>query len=226
MAHNYAINDDVHHQLQGPQGRAVVKQRSIYTIVTCLPIEADGRPRYRIKSKTENIERVRDRGTDQPARLIRSVRDFGLTKAEVDRDRSRRRFMSLRRQHRMDQSGAGEFLEPHGLAEQIALHQVEPHFIRGNEIGPGLDSLGDDPDAIALGEFDDAAADRLFQPVVGAARDELSIDLEFGEGECFEPHQRRPVGSDIVDRNRDVAKPHFPGDIDHHVQIVDHLGCF
>ena len=58
MAHNYAINDDVHHQLQGPQGRAVVKERSIYTIVTCLPIESDGRPRYRIKSKTENIERV------------------------------------------------------------------------------------------------------------------------------------------------------------------------
>jgi len=58
MAHNFAINDDVHHQLQGPQGRAVVKERSVYTIVTCLPIEADGRPRYRIKSKTENIERV------------------------------------------------------------------------------------------------------------------------------------------------------------------------
>jgi hypothetical protein len=58
MAHNFAINDDVHHQLQGPQGRATVKQRSIYTIVTCLPIEADGRPRYRIKSKTENVERV------------------------------------------------------------------------------------------------------------------------------------------------------------------------
>jgi hypothetical protein len=58
MAHNFAINDDVHHQLQGPQGRAVVKQRSVYTIVTCLPIEADGRPRYRIRSKTENVERV------------------------------------------------------------------------------------------------------------------------------------------------------------------------
>jgi len=58
MAHNFAINDDVHHQLQGPQGRADVKQRSIYTIVTCLPIEADGRPRYRIRSKTDNIERV------------------------------------------------------------------------------------------------------------------------------------------------------------------------
>src|SRR3954465_9682380 len=58
MAHNYAINDDVHHQLQGPQGRAVTKQRSVYTVVSRLPIEADGRPRYRIKSKTENIERV------------------------------------------------------------------------------------------------------------------------------------------------------------------------
>jgi hypothetical protein len=58
MAHSYAINDDVHHQLQGPQGRAVVKQRSVYTIVGRLPIEADGRRRYRIKSKTENIERV------------------------------------------------------------------------------------------------------------------------------------------------------------------------
>ena len=58
MAHNYAINDDVHHQLQGPQGRATVKERSVYTIVSRLPIEADGRPRYRIKSKTQNVERV------------------------------------------------------------------------------------------------------------------------------------------------------------------------
>ena len=41
MAHNFAINDDVHHQQQGPQGRATAKERSVYTIVTCLPIEAD-----------------------------------------------------------------------------------------------------------------------------------------------------------------------------------------
>jgi hypothetical protein len=30
----------------------------IYTIVQLMPIEADGRLRYRIKSKSENIERV------------------------------------------------------------------------------------------------------------------------------------------------------------------------
>jgi hypothetical protein len=58
MAHNFAINEDVHHQLQGPQGRSTLKERSVYTIVARLPMEADRRPRYRIKSKTENIERV------------------------------------------------------------------------------------------------------------------------------------------------------------------------
>jgi hypothetical protein len=58
MAHNFAINDEVLFQLQGPQGRAATKQRNVYTITARLPIEADGRLRYRIKSKTEKIERV------------------------------------------------------------------------------------------------------------------------------------------------------------------------
>jgi hypothetical protein len=53
-----AINDDVHHQAQRPQGRADNAERAVYTIVARLPIEADGRIRYRIKSKTENFERV------------------------------------------------------------------------------------------------------------------------------------------------------------------------
>jgi hypothetical protein len=58
MAHSFAINEDVHHQPQGPQGRTATRERSIYTIVNRLPMESDGRPRYRIKSKTENVERV------------------------------------------------------------------------------------------------------------------------------------------------------------------------
>lgn len=58
MFHHYAINDDVLLQPQGPQGRDVQKQRQVYTITARLPIEADGRPRYRIKSKTEKVERV------------------------------------------------------------------------------------------------------------------------------------------------------------------------
>ena len=58
MSHSYSIDDEVHHQRQGPQGRAMESTRETYTIVRCLPIEQDGRVRYRIKSSTENFERV------------------------------------------------------------------------------------------------------------------------------------------------------------------------
>jgi hypothetical protein len=58
MEHTYHIDDDVLHQFQGPQGRDVVEQSNVYTIIALLPVEADGRPRYRIKSKHENFERV------------------------------------------------------------------------------------------------------------------------------------------------------------------------
>jgi hypothetical protein len=58
MPYNYAINDSVLLQFQGPQWREVLKQRNVYTITPRLPIEADGRPRYRIKCDTEKAERV------------------------------------------------------------------------------------------------------------------------------------------------------------------------
>jgi hypothetical protein len=58
MSHSYSIDDEVHRQRQGPQLRDVIGPREIYTITRCLPIEGDGRVRYRIKSSTENFERV------------------------------------------------------------------------------------------------------------------------------------------------------------------------
>ena len=58
MTHNFAINDDVLHQSQGPQGRIDVDRPNVYTIIKCMPIEADGRLRYRIKSKSQNVERI------------------------------------------------------------------------------------------------------------------------------------------------------------------------
>ena len=58
MPYIFSVNDNVHHQAQRPQGRADNSERVVYTVVACLPIEADGRIRYRIKSKTENFERV------------------------------------------------------------------------------------------------------------------------------------------------------------------------
>ena len=58
MSYAYKLNEAVHHRPQGPQGRAEADQPMIYTIVQRMPIEADGRLRYRIRSKSENIERV------------------------------------------------------------------------------------------------------------------------------------------------------------------------
>jgi hypothetical protein len=58
MPYHYAINDSVLMRFQGPQGREGPKQRNVYTITARLPIEADGRPRYRIKCDTEKVERV------------------------------------------------------------------------------------------------------------------------------------------------------------------------
>ena len=58
MSYAYKLNEDVHHQPQGPQGRAATDRPTVYTIIQRMPIEADGRPRYRIKSTAEKIERV------------------------------------------------------------------------------------------------------------------------------------------------------------------------
>lgn len=60
MSYAYKLNEDVRHQPQGPQGqgRAATERPMIYTIVQHMPIEADGRIRYRIKGKSEKIERV------------------------------------------------------------------------------------------------------------------------------------------------------------------------
>jgi hypothetical protein len=58
MSYAYKLNEHVRHQPQGPQGRAATELPMMYTIVQRMPIEADGRLRYRIKSKSDNIERV------------------------------------------------------------------------------------------------------------------------------------------------------------------------
>lgn len=58
MPFAYNLNEDVHHRRQGPQGRTEAAASTIYTIVRRMPVEADGRLRYRIRSKADNTERV------------------------------------------------------------------------------------------------------------------------------------------------------------------------
>lgn len=58
MSRLFALNDEVHHLAPGPQLRETVRERRVYTIIALLPVEADGRRRYRIRSKVGLIERV------------------------------------------------------------------------------------------------------------------------------------------------------------------------
>ena len=58
MEHAYHIDDHVFRQNDGPQGRGVIAQSNVYTILALLPVEADGRLRYRIKSNEENFQRI------------------------------------------------------------------------------------------------------------------------------------------------------------------------
>lgn len=58
MPYVYKVKDDVRHLGQGPQGRMTVETPTSYRVVQQLPIELDGRVRYRIKSQSENFERV------------------------------------------------------------------------------------------------------------------------------------------------------------------------
>lgn len=58
MPHIYKLRDDVRHLGQGPQGRMSFEKPTVYTVLQQLPVESDGRIRYRIKSQSENFERV------------------------------------------------------------------------------------------------------------------------------------------------------------------------
>jgi hypothetical protein len=58
MEHAYHIDDHVFRQIDGPQSRNVVERSNVYTILALLPVEADGRLRYRVKSNEENFQRI------------------------------------------------------------------------------------------------------------------------------------------------------------------------
>ena len=58
MSHVYKPNSDVRCLAQEPRGRKRVEQTNIYTVIRQMPIEADGRIRYRIRSHADKTERV------------------------------------------------------------------------------------------------------------------------------------------------------------------------
>ena len=58
MSEFFQQDELVQHAPQRPSGRTGIPQFQSYTIVKRMPIEADGRIRYRIRSVDSTIERV------------------------------------------------------------------------------------------------------------------------------------------------------------------------
>src|SRR6266516_3922971 len=102
MSYAYKLDEDVLHQPQGPQGRTATDPPMIYTIVQRMPIEADGRLRYRIKSKSENIlsalrekplkvyevmKRANVVNEEACQSLLLKMRDEGLVKFDIHKGR-------------------------------------------------------------------------------------------------------------------------------------------
>jgi hypothetical protein len=57
LAHQFPISGKVRHSPQGPS-RGKEGQRPSYTVVAHLPIEMDGRVRYRIRNSLDGGERI------------------------------------------------------------------------------------------------------------------------------------------------------------------------
>jgi len=58
MPFAYELNEEVLHRGQGPQGRVILAQPKVYTIVQRLPIEADGRLRAGLKKKLSDFSQL------------------------------------------------------------------------------------------------------------------------------------------------------------------------
>jgi hypothetical protein len=98
------------------------------------------------------------------------------------------RHSSLRHRYRAAQHGPRELLRRHRFREQESLHQIEAHLAHGEKVRPRLDALGHGTCSVSVGDIEDLAADRPLQPVIGAAGDELSIDLELNERKIVKPY--------------------------------------
>ncbi|TMJ60874.1 MAG: hypothetical protein E6G82_09470 [Alphaproteobacteria bacterium] len=78
MAHNFAINTDVHHQLQGPQGRAVIKE--VYqTIRFRLLFQAKWRKRLAFEQSICLVDRAQTGSRSQ------DIAEIGSSSREVVR---------------------------------------------------------------------------------------------------------------------------------------------
>ena len=84
----------------------------------------------------------------------------------------------------------------------------QPKLAQDLELGLGLDALGDDADAQAVGQRDHGLDDRPVRLAVEPGH-ERPVDLDRVEGQVLQVGQRRVAGAEVVEDEPDahVAQP-------------------
>lgn len=95
------------------------------------------------------------------------------------------------------------------------------------QIGPALGAFRYGARAVALRQFDDVTAHRVFQPFIALAGDELPVGFQLDEPNPVQSHQLRPVGAEIVDRQGDILESHLASDLGQKIEVVrlSHTRC-
>jgi hypothetical protein len=110
-----------------------------------------------------------------------------------------------------------------GLANREPLDQIKTHVAHGVEVGRRLHARSDGARAEIAGKFEDFETCRRFRAVVGAAGDDLRVDLDFHQRNIAKANHRRPFPAETVDRDADVAEPKLADERSHKIQVVGYL---
>ena len=73
------------------------------------------------------------------------------------------------------------------------MDHVKVHLAHGEKVGAGLYALRDRATAKAVGDFEDLPACGPFQAIIGAARNELTVDLDLDKREVVQPDKRQDI---------------------------------
>ena len=105
-------------------------------------------------------------------------------------DKSGEAWLGPRHPHWLAQGYSRELACWHGFREQRTLGQIEAHLAHSKKICNSFHTFCDCACAITIGELEYSSAYGLFQSVVGATGDELSIDFKLDEGKVVKSHER------------------------------------
>src|SRR6185437_111031 len=98
---------------------------------------------------------------------------------------------------------------PLRATEQVAERTVTTELAQSRPLGPRLNALGDDTDAVRVRQLDDRRNDGVVLEVRPDTADERPVQLHRLDGQLAKRSERRVPGAEVVERERDpdLAQP-------------------